>query len=115
MAARYRRILVKLSGEALMGDAPFGVDPATVTTIARQIREVAADGVGVAIVVGGGNLWRGADAPWMDRATADQAGMLATVINALVLQDALEREALVVRTMTAIPIQAVAEPYIRRR
>lgn len=117
LTPHYRRVLLKISGEALMGDDSFGINLATLTMIARQIKRVKEMGVEVAIVVGGGNFWRGADAATqgMDRATADYAGMLATVINALALQDALEREGVVTRTQTAIPVQAVAEPYIRRR
>jgi len=113
----YKRILLKLSGEALMGESDFGIDTLTMKMVAQQIKEVKEAGVEVAIVVGGGNIWRGTDAEagGMDRAAADYAGMLATVINALALQDALEREGIVSRTQTAIPIQSVAEPYIRRR
>jgi uridylate kinase len=115
--AKYKRILLKLSGEALMGERGFGIDAATMKMVALQIKELKEAGVEVAIVVGGGNIWRGTDAEagGMDRAAADYAGMLATVINALALQDALEREGIVSRTQTAIPIQSVAEPYIRRR
>ena len=115
--AAYRRVLVKVSGEALMGEAVYGIDPGTVTGIARQIKDAHALGAEIAIVVGGGNIWRGATASetGMDRATADYAGMLATVINALALQDAIEAQGVPVRTQTAIPIQQVAEPYIRRR
>jgi uridylate kinase len=116
--ARYRRILLKLSGEALMGRGHFGIDGDTLTMVAQQIKAVKDEsGVEVAIVVGGGNIWRGSDAAatGMDRAAADYAGMLATVINALALQDALEKKGLVSRTQSAIPIQSVAEPYIRLR
>jgi uridylate kinase len=115
--ARYARILLKLSGEALMGKQPFGIDPQVVTTIARQVQRVAARGVEVAIVVGGGNIWRGISAAstGMDRASADYAGMLATVLNALALQDALERLGVQTRVQTAIEMHQVAEPYIRRR
>jgi len=114
---KYRRILLKLSGEAFSGDAVFGIDPSVLTRIAKRIKRVADMGVGVAVVVGGGNIWRGIDAArsGMDRATADYAGMLATIINALSLQDALERENVITRTQSAITIQQVAEPYIRRR
>ncbi len=114
---KYKRILLKLSGEALMGNKEFGIDPQTVKQIAQQIKQVVDKGIEVAIVVGGGNFWRGTDsqAKDMDRATADYAGMLATVINALAIQDALERLGVVTRTQSAITIQAVAEPYIRRR
>ena len=114
---RYKRVLLKLSGEALMGEAEFGIDAATLVNIAKQLKRVVDGGVQVAIVVGGGNIWRGEDAEGrgMDRATADYAGMLATIINALVLQDALEKEGVVTRSQSAIAVQAVAEPYIRRR
>jgi uridylate kinase len=117
MAAAYRRILLKVSGEALMGNAPYGIDPPTVATIARQIEAARNEGTQVAVVVGGGNIFRGsfAAAAGMDRATADYGGMLATVINALALQDALEKIDVTVRTQTAINVQQVAEPYIRRR
>jgi uridylate kinase len=115
--APYKRILLKLSGEALQGDLPYGIDPAMLDTIAGQIKRVHASGVEVAIVVGGGNIVRGSEAEGagMDRATADYAGMLATIISALFLQDALERAGLHVRTQSAITVTAVAEPYIRRR
>jgi uridylate kinase len=114
--APYKRILLKVSGEALMGDASFGIDPATVDSIATQIK-AASDLVEVAVVVGGGNFWRGltASQTGMDRATADYAGMLATVISGLALQDAIEHVGGDVRMQTALPIQQVAEPYIRRR
>ena len=114
---KYKRILLKLSGEAFKGTSAYGIDPKIVVQIARQIKRVHAMGVEVAIVVGGGNIWRGAEAEKMgiDRVTADYAGMLATMINALVLQDALEKIGEVTRTQTAIDIQKVAEPYIRRR
>ena len=116
-ATKYKRVLLKLSGEAFGGEADFGIDAPTLTKIAKQIEQVIKIGVGVAIVVGGGNIWRGAKAEenGMDRVTADYAGMLATVINALALQDALEREGVTTRTQSAIGIQQVAEPYIRRR
>ena len=115
-AAPYKRILLKVSGEALMGSAAFGIDPDSVNSIATQIK-AASDLVQVAVVVGGGNFWRGATASQtgMDRATADYAGMLATVISGLALQDAIEHVGGDVRMQTAIPIQQVAEPYIRRR
>jgi uridylate kinase len=114
---RYGRVVIKLSGEALMGEAGSGIDTPTLNRISAQIQAVMETGVQVAIVVGGGNIWRGsaAAARGMERATADYAGMLATVINALALQDALEQIGVIVRTQTAIPVQAVAEPYIRRR
>lgn len=113
----YRRILLKLSGEALQGDLPYGIDPGTLTSIGQQIKGVVDSGCEIAIVVGGGNYFRGstASAAGMDRATGDYAGMLATIINALALQDALEREGLTVRTQSAITVTAVAEPYIRRK
>lgn len=114
---RYKRVLLKLSGEAFSGKLDYGIDADTLTRIAKQIKQVIEMGVGVAIVVGGGNIWRGAVAEQegMDRVTADYAGMLATVINALSLQDALEKVGVITRTQTAIGIQQVAEPYIRRR
>jgi uridylate kinase len=114
----YSRVLVKLSGEALMGTAAFGIDPATLSQIAHQIKTVREMGVEVAVVVGGGNYWRGESAArtlGMEAATAHYAGMLATIINALALQEALEGIGVTVRTQTAIAVQAVAEPYIRRR
>jgi uridylate kinase len=106
---KYKRVLLKLSGEALMGDREFGIDPATVENIAQQLKWIVESGVQVAVVVGGGNIWRGAaaEARGMDRATADYAGMLATMINALALQDALEKEGVVTRTQSAIAIQAM--------
>ena len=114
---KYRRILLKLSGEAFSGGANYGIDPSISTKVAKQIKQVMEIGVGVAVVVGGGNIWRGAKAEQegMDRATADYAGMLATIINALSLQDALEREGVTTRTQSAINVAQVAEPYIRRR
>lgn len=117
LQTKYKRALLKLSGEALAGEQPFGIDLEVVEHLARQLLQATRMGVQMAVVVGGGNIWRGihAEARGMDRATADYAGMLATVINALVLQDALERLGATVRTQSAITIQAVAEPYIRRR
>jgi uridylate kinase len=114
---RYGRILLKLSGEALLGDRQYGVDPAFCAFIARQIAEVHRLGVQVGIVVGGGNIFRGlaASASGMDRATGDYIGMLATVMNGLALQDALEKAGVPTRVMTAIAMNEVAEPYIRRR
>ena len=114
---KYKRILLKLSGEALSGGRSFGIDTPTMTRIAKQIKQVTEMGVSVAIVVGGGNIWRGAEGEMsgMDRVIADYAGMLATVINALALQDVLEREGVNTRTQSAIGINQVAEPYIRRR
>ena len=116
-ATKYKRVLLKLSGEAFSGGAEFGIDTATVIRVSRQIKQVIEMGVAVGIVVGGGNIWRGisAEEEGMERVTADYAGMLATVINALALQDALEREGIVTRTQTAINVEQVAEPYIRRR
>ena len=113
----YRRILLKLSGEALMGEQTFGIDPAVAAQIAHDVAGVRGLGVQVALVIGGGNIFRGvaASARGMDRATADYMGMLATCINALALQDALEHEGVVTRTVTAIEMRAVAEPFIRRR
>jgi uridylate kinase len=113
----YKRALLKLSGEALMGDQQFGVDPAVATRIALDVGEIQKLGVETAIVIGGGNIFRGlaASARGMDRATADYMGMLATVINALALQDALEQHGVVTRVVTAIEMRAVAEPFIRRR
>jgi len=115
--AKYKRVLLKLSGEAFSGGVDYGIDTATLTKISRQIKQVIEMGVGVAIVVGGGNIWRGAKAEQegMDRVTADYAGMLATVINALALQDTLEKEGVTTRTQSSIGIYEVAEPYIRRR
>jgi uridylate kinase len=117
VAPSYRRVLLKLSGEALMGEQPFGIDPAVTTQVAKEIAEVRADGVEVSIVIGGGNLFRGlaASARGMDRATADYMGMLATVINALALQDACEHAGVPTRVLTAIEMRQVAEPFIRRR
>jgi uridylate kinase len=113
----YKRILLKLSGEALMGEQTYGIDPIVATQIAKDIFEIQAMGVEIAIVIGGGNIFRGvaASARGMDRATADYMGMLATVINALALQDALEQQNVVTRVVTAIEMRAVAEPFIRRR
>src|ERR671912_1634417 len=113
----YKRILLKVSGEALMGEQQFGVDPAVTTRIARDVGDIQGLGVQTAIVIGGGNIFRGlaASARGMDRATADYMGMLATVINGLALQDALERHGVLTRVVTAIEMRAVAEPFIRRR
>ena len=113
----YTRVLLKLSGEALMGEQQFGVDPAVAARIANDVGAIQALGVQTAIVIGGGNIFRGlaASARGMDRATGDYMGMLATVINALALQDALEREGILTRVVTAIEMRAVAEPFIRRR
>jgi uridylate kinase len=113
----YKRALLKLSGEALMGEQQFGVDPAVATRIAKDVGDIQQLGVETAIVIGGGNIFRGlaASARGMDRATADYMGMLATVINALALQDALEQQGVNTRVVTAIEMRAVAEPFIRRR
>lgn len=115
--AAYKRVILKLSGEALAGDQGFGIDQSVIESIALQIKEVLEHGVEIAVVVGGGNIWRGAAAgqKGMDRATADYMGMLATVINALALQDGLERHNVDTRVQTALEMQQVAEPYIRRR
>jgi uridylate kinase len=114
---KYRRVLLKLSGEALMGNKGFGIDPEVVTTIAEQIKEVKELGVEIAIVVGGGNIFRGlaATTSGIDRATGDQMGMLATIINGLALQDRLEKLGVFTRVMSALRMEAIAEPYIRRR
>jgi uridylate kinase len=113
----FRRVLLKLSGEALMGELPFGTDPKRIASIAASVKQVTAQGVEVAIVVGGGNIYRGLEgaAAGMDRATGDYMGMLATVLNALALQDALEKLGQHTRVQSAITISEVAEPYIRRR
>ncbi len=113
----YKRILLKLSGEALMGDHTYGIDPAVATRIAQDVAEIQSLGVQTAIVIGGGNIFRGlaASARGMDRSTADYMGMLATVMNALALQDALEQQGVLTRVLSAIEMRAVAEPFIRRR
>lgn len=115
--AKYDRILLKLGGEALAGKDGFGIDPLRAEEVADKVLEVRDLGIQVAIVMGGGNLWRGRDGiqRGMDRATADYMGMIATVMNALALMDALERKGVVTRVMSAIEMRAVAEPYIRRR
>jgi len=117
MGTTYQRVLLKLSGEALMGNLPYGIDAVIVQEFAQDIAAVVAEGVQVAIVVGGGNIFRGVkgSAAGMDRATADYIGMIATVMNALTLQDALERIGVPTRVQTAIAMQELAEPYIRRR
>ena len=114
---KYDRVLLKLSGEALAGDVGYGIDPKVVDDLADQIAEVVHDGVQLAIVVGGGNIFRGlaGSAEGMDRAQADYIGMLATVMNALALQDAFERHGIFSRVQSAITMQEVSEPYIRRR
>ena len=115
--AAYKRIVLKLSGEALQGSQGYGVDPKVAGAIADEIKEVRALGVELAIVVGGGNIFRGLQASQagMDRATADYIGMLATLINSMVLQDALEKRAVATRVLSALEIHQLAEPYIRRR
>ena len=114
---RYKRVLLKLSGEALMGDRDYGLDPETVSRVAEEIKSVVAMGVEVCVVIGGGNIFRGVSgaAEGMDRATADYMGMLATVINALAMQNALEKVGAPTRVLSAIPMASVCEPYIRRR
>ncbi len=113
----YKRVLLKLSGEALQGKLNYGIDPVVVESIALQLKEVKNMGVELAVVIGGGNIFRGlaASARGMDRSTADYMGMLATVINGMALQDALERKGVFTRVQTAITMEALAEPYIRRR
>jgi uridylate kinase len=113
----YKRVLLKLSGEALMGEQNFGIDPAVTSAIALDIKEITHLGVEVGIVIGGGNIFRGvaASAKGMDRATGDYMGMLATVINALAMQDALEQQDVPCRVVSAVEMRAVAEPFIRRR
>src|ERR1043165_9101022 len=117
VAARYRRVLLKISGEALMGELQYGLDPAMLDHVADEIRSVHALGVEICLVIGGGNIFRGVKgaAAGMERATADYMGMLATVINSLAMQSALERSGIVTRVLSAITMQAVCEPYIRRR
>lgn len=114
---RFKRVLLKLSGEALMGETGYGIDPEILESLAAQIDKVVSDGIEIAIVVGGGNIFRGlkASSSGMDRAQADYMGMLATIMNALALQDALERRGVYTRVMSAIAMQQIAEPYIRRR
>jgi uridylate kinase len=117
VSAAYRRVLLKLSGEALMSDQAFGIDPVVTDQVASELAEIQMLGVETAVIIGGGNIFRGlaASARGMDRATADYMGMLATVINALALSDALERQSVLTRVVTAIEMRAVAEPFIRRR
>ncbi|MBW3585988.1 MAG: UMP kinase [Cyanobacteria bacterium 0813] len=113
----YQRVLLKLSGEALMGSLGYGIDPVVVQSIAQEVAKVVSEGIQIAIVVGGGNIFRGmkAASAGMDRATADYVGMIATVMNAITLQDALEQAGVPTRVQSAIAMQEVAEPYIRRR
>ncbi len=115
--SKYKRVLLKLSGEALMGDGDYGLDPVTVNRVAEEIKSVVKMGVQVCAVIGGGNIFRGVSgaASGMDRSTADYMGMLATVINALAMQNALEKTGVEVRVLSAIPMSAVCEPYIRRK
>ena len=114
---RYRRVLLKLSGEALSGEGAYGIDPATMNAMAEEVAEATRLGVEMGIVIGGGNIFRGLKgaASGMDRVSADQMGMLATVINSLAVQDALEKLGVTTRVQSAIPLQTVAEPFIRRR
>lgn len=114
---RYKRIMLKISGEALMGEKGYGIDPVVINTIANEIKDVYKLGIQIAIVIGGGNIFRGlvASASGMERASADYMGMLATVLNALALQDALEKRGVLTRVQTAIEMRELAEPYIRRR
>lgn len=115
--AKYKRVLLKLSGESLLGDLPYGIDPNTARSIAREIKELRALGVEVAIMIGAGNIFRGArgaDAG-LDRAAADHMGLLATIINGIALQDALEKEGVVTRLVSAIDVKSVAEPFLRSR
>ena len=116
MTPAYKRILLKLSGEALQGDRGYGIDPAVLDALARQIKELAAMNVEVALVIGGGNIFRGmaASANGMDRSTADYVGMLATLMNAIALQDAIEKAGVATRVLSAIEMKELAEPYIRR-
>jgi len=113
----YRRVLLKLSGEALLGDQPYGIDPKLIQRVAAEVTEIAAMGVQIGVVIGGGNIFRGAGLAeaGMDRVTADHMGMLATVINALAMQDALERTGATARVMSAVSVHQVCEDYIRRR
>src|SRR5690349_10866034 len=114
---RYRRILLKLSGEALMGEGKYGIHPPTLTRIASEVKEISESGIEVALVIGGGNIFRGVagSTEGMDRANADYMGMLATCINAMALQDALEKQQVWTRVLSAIKMEQIAEPYIRRR
>lgn len=114
---KYKRVVLKLSGEALAGEAGFGINPAVIKSIAEQVKEIAELGIEVAVVVGGGNIWRGkiGSEMGMDRATADYMGMLATVMNSMALQDSLEQLGIETRVQTSIEMRQVAEPYIRRR
>jgi len=115
--AKYKRVLLKLSGDFMAGESGFGIDPVAVDEVADQVKQALAFGVEMAVVIGGGNIWRGSGAlaRGMDRATADYMGMVATVINVMALQDSLERMGIITRAQTAIEMRQVAEPYIRRR
>ncbi len=117
MTAKYKRILLKLSGEALMGEDSYGINPGVLEFVAGEVKAVVEKGVEIGIVIGAGNIFRGVAgaSKGMDRTTADSMGMLATVMNSLALQDALERNGIITRVMSAIPMQSVSEPYIRRR
>lgn len=117
MTVKYKRLLLKLSGEALMGENSYGIDPKVLEFVADEVKEVVAEGVELGIVIGAGNIFRGVAGAsrGMDRTTADSMGMLATVMNSLAMQDALERNGIITRVMSAIPMQSVSEPYIRRR
>ena len=115
MKPKYKRVVIKLSGEALAGENNFGIDPQTISNICKNIKKAKDLGVEIAIVVGGGNIFRGRDGKGIDRATADYMGMLSTVINALALQDALENIGVQVRVQTAIEMKEIAESYIRRK
>lgn len=111
----YKRIVLKLSGEALSGDKKFGLDEETISKVAKEVKVLQEAGVEIAIVVGGGNFWRGRSSKEMDRSTADYMGMLATVINSLAMQDALENIGVLTRVQTAIEMRQIAEPYIKRK
>lgn len=117
MTAMYKRILLKLSGEALMGEDSYGINPGVLEFVAGEVKAVVEKGIEIGIVIGAGNIFRGVAgaSKGMDRTTADSMGMLATVMNSLALQDALERNGIITRVMSAIPMQSVSEPYIRRR
>lgn len=115
MKPHYKRILLKLSGEAMTVSGSFGIDPEVVRELCREIASVHSLGVEIAVVIGGGNILRGTEQDWMDRATADYSGMLATLINSLALQDVLERSGIYTRVLSAIEMHQIAEPYIRRR
>ncbi len=113
--AKYKRVIIKLSGEALAGEKGFGLDESVIDYVVKQIKKVASEGVEVGIIIGGGNFWRGRQGSNMDRTTADHMGMLATVINSLAMQDALEKHGVACRVQTALTITRVAEPYILRK